>query len=71
MRSGTSLRDDKNKPYVGTNLVFHHYITNIFSQTTKFLRILNIREKPCNLPLVHQWLQLTENFFQFPSKTCA
>jgi hypothetical protein len=63
MRSGVNVRDDKNVLYANTNLVIHHRIADIFSQTAKFIGILKVGKKSCNLPLVYQWFQFAENVF--------
>lgn len=41
----------------------HHRITNIFNQTTKYIRILDIVEELLSLPLFYQWLESLENIF--------
>jgi len=37
-----------------TYLIFHHCIADIFNQTAKFTRIIDIVEKTLNLPLFFQ-----------------
>jgi hypothetical protein len=70
VRSGANVRDGKNDRYADTNLIIHDHIADVFSQTTKFIRILDVGEETCDLPLVCQWFQLTENIFKFPSNPC-
>ena len=53
-----------------TNLVFHHGIANVLDQTVQFTRILDVVEKTFNLPLICQWLEFSESFFEFPKDPC-
>jgi len=53
-----------------TNLIVHHSITNIFDQTTKFIRILDIVEETLSAPLLCQRLKFLENVSQFPNDPC-
>ena len=53
-----------------TNLIVHHSITNIFDQTAKFIRILDVVEETLRDPLLCQWLELLEDIFQFPNDPC-
>ena len=53
-----------------TNLIFHHGIANVFDQTGQFIRILDVVEKSLNLPLLCQWFEFLENFFEFPKDPC-
>ena len=48
-----------------TNLIFHHGIANVFDQTSKLIRILDVVEKSLNLPLLCQWLEFLYNLFEF------
>ena len=52
------------------NLIFHHSIADVFDQTTQFIRILDVVEKSLSLPLLCQWLEFSENFFEFPKYPC-
>ena len=52
-----------------TYLIFHHRITKVFDQTSKFVRILDIVDKALGLSFVDQWLKFSENVFQFPDKS--
>ena len=51
-------------------LVLHHYIADIFDRTPKFTRIIDVVEKTLDLPLLFQWLELSENISQFPNDPC-
>ena len=70
MRSGANVRDGENGLHTDTNLIIDDRITDVFGQTTKLIRILDIGEETCDLPLVRQWFQLTENIFKCPSNPC-
>ena len=70
MRSGANVRDGENDLYADTNLIIDDRIADVFGQTTKLIRILDIGEEACDLPLVHQWFQLTESIFKCPSNPC-
>ena len=54
-----------------TYLIIHHCVTNIFNQTTKLIRILDVVEETLNLPLFRQWPEFSENTFQFPDGPCS
>ena len=49
-----------------TNLVIHHSITNVVSQTSQYLRILDIVEEASDSAPLCQRSQIPEYFFQFP-----
>ena len=53
-----------------TNLIFHHHIADIFDQTTQLIPILDVVEKPFNLPLLCQRLEFSKNFVEFPKDPC-
>ena len=63
MRSGANIRDGENDMYADTDLIIHDRITDVFSQTAKFIRIIDVGKEACDLPLVCEWFQLTENAF--------
>ena len=67
MRSDVNVRDGENDSYADTNLIIHDRIADVFSQTTKFIRIFDIGEETRDLPLARQWFQLMENIFKCPS----
>ena len=52
-----------------TNLITHHSITDAISQTHEFICILGIVEESLNLPLLSQWIEFSEDIFQFPNGT--
>jgi hypothetical protein len=64
------VRHGGSESFLIANLIVHHGITNIFDQTTQFIRILDVVEKAPNLPLIRQWLEFPENIFQFPDDPC-
>ena len=45
----------------------HHCITNILNHAGKFIRVLDIVEKPLDLPLTFQRLEFSKNSFQVPN----
>jgi len=52
-------------------LILHHCITDIFNQTAKFIRILDIAEETLNPPLLCQRLEFLENISQFSNDPCS
>ena len=70
MQSETDVSHGRGECVLTTNLVFHHRIANVFDQTTQFFRILDVVEKSLNIPLLCQWLELLENFFELPKDPC-
>jgi hypothetical protein len=64
------VRHGGSEPVLIAHLIVHHGITNVFDQTTQFIRILDVVEKALNLPLICQWLEFLENVFQFPDDPC-
>jgi len=55
---------------VDTYLILHHRIADILNQTIKCTRIIDVVEKTLNRPLLCQWLEFSENIFQFPDDSC-
>ena len=51
-----------------TYLIFYDCVANIFDQSSKFIRILDVIDKALGLSLLDQWLKFSENVFQFPDK---
>jgi len=45
------------------NLIVHYRIADIFDQTTQFICIADVVEKPLNLPLTRQWLEFFVDIF--------
>ena len=39
-----------------TNLVVYHGVTDVFSKTAKFIRILHVVKEPRDIALLYQWL---------------
>ena len=70
MKSGANIRNVGDKQLIDAHLIMHHRITNIFHQTGKFIRILDVVEKTLNLPLIFQWLEFSENSLQVPNSPC-
>jgi len=56
----------RNEQFVNVYLIPHHCIASIFNQTSKFICIFDVGEKALDLSLVFQWLEFSENDFQFP-----
>jgi len=55
--SGASVSGARNKWLADIYLIIYHCITDIFDQTAKFIRILDIAKETLNLPLLCQWLE--------------
>ena len=70
MRSGVGVRHGRSGFVLVTNLIIHHSIADIFDQTIQFVRILDVVEETLDLPLLCQWLEFSENFFQPPNDPC-
>ena len=49
-----------------TNLVIHHGVTNLFSQTGQRLGILDIIEETRDFTPFRQQFQILEDLFEFP-----
>ena len=67
MRSGANVRGAGNVWFVDTHLIPDHRIANIFDKAAELIRILDVVEKAFNHPSLRQWLEFTENAFQFPN----
>jgi len=70
MKSGASVRGAGDGQFMDPYLILHHCITDIFNQTVKFIRILDIAEEALNLPLLCQRSKFSEKFSQFPNDPC-
>ena len=66
MRSGANVRSARNEWFADTHLIVDYRIADIFNQTADFIHILDIVEKTFNFPLLGQWLEFSDNAFQFP-----
>ena len=51
---------------MGTNLIVHHRVTNIFSQTGQCLGILDVVEETRDFTPLLQRFQIPKNLVQFP-----
>ena len=49
-----------------TNLVIHHGVANVFSQTGQRLGILDIIEESCDFAPFRQQFQISDNLVEFP-----
>ena len=50
-----------------TNLIIHHGIADILDQTAEFVRILGVAQKTFHFYLLFEWLEFSEDVFQFPN----
>jgi len=55
MKSETRVRRKENELVLITNLIVHHGIANVFNQTNKFVRSLDVSEESLDVPLLHEW----------------
>jgi len=53
---------------LGTNLIIHYGVADIFSQTTKFIRILGAVQELRDLAPLFQWDEVLKNIIQIPRK---
>jgi hypothetical protein len=51
---------------MGTNLVIHHGVTNILSQSGQYLRILDVVEESSGSAPLCQRFQISKSIFQLP-----
>jgi len=42
---------------------------NVPNEATELIRILHVIEESLNLPLLYQWLEISEDILQFPNET--
>ena len=52
-----------------TNLIIHHGVTNILSQTTKLIHVFGTVQEPGDLASLFQQDEILENMIQFPNKS--
>jgi hypothetical protein len=69
--SGTNVRNENDEFVLTTNLIIHHGIADMFNQIAKDICILDIVQKAFHLRLFFQWLELSEDFFQFSNNPYA
>ena len=54
-----------------TNLIIHHSVADVFGQASKRIHVIGAVQEPCDLASLFQWGEVSENFIQFPNKSCA
>jgi hypothetical protein len=65
--SETKVRHEHDGFVLITNLIIHHGIADIFNQTTKDICILDVVQETFHPRLFFQWLEFSEDYFQFPN----
>jgi len=49
--------------------MIHHGVADILDQAAKLIHVLDAFQEPCDLASLCQWGKVSEDIFQFPSKS--